>query len=136
MRQSLYDWCIEHGQFDLLMQWDTGANLPLTPRDVSFGSGKDYHWICARGHRWTAKAFLRTTNGAGCPACTGKRIVPGENDLATLCPELAAEWLAEKNAPLRPDAISPNSHAKVWWKCSVCGHECDAEQQPQRLVAV
>ena len=123
MRQSFYDFCCENKRLDLLVQWDTEANLPLTPKDISYGSSRSCHWICARGHRWTTKAFLRTTNGSGCPVCAGKKIVPGVNDLATLYPDLAAEWDGAKNAPLKPDALSPNAHNKVWWRCSVCGHE-------------
>ena len=49
--------------------------------------------------------------------CAGKSIVPGENDLQTLFPEIAAQWYAEKNGMLTPEQVSPYSNRKVWWQC-------------------
>ena len=43
------------------------------------------------------------------------------NSLATVHPELVAEW-SEKNLPLTPDSITFGSNKKVWWK-GACGHE-------------
>ena len=44
-------------------------------------------------------------------------MISGENDLATVFPQLAAQWDAEKNGSLTPGAVSPNSNRRVWWKC-------------------
>ena len=33
-------------------------------------------------------------------------------------PELASEWLTDKNGDLTPDQIVAGSHKKVWWKCA------------------
>ena len=46
-----------------------------------------------------------------------KKVISGENDLATVFPQLAAQWDAEKNGSLTPEAVSPNSNRRVWWKC-------------------
>lgn len=46
-----------------------------------------------------------------------KKVISGENDLATVFPQLAAQWDAEKNGSLTPGAVSPNSNRRVWWKC-------------------
>ena len=46
------------------------------------------------------------------------------NSLATVHPELVAEW-SEKNLPLTPDKITFGSNKRVWWKGS-CGHEWQA----------
>ena len=43
------------------------------------------------------------------------------NSLATVHPELVAEW-SDKNLPLTPDDITFGSNKKVWWK-GTCGHE-------------
>lgn len=117
MRQTLYDWCVENGKEYLLEEWDTARNLPLTPKDVSYGSStRAVWWRCGKGHEWQASVYIRTS-GSGCPICSGKRIVQGENDLATVCPDLVREWDVEKNAPLKPERISAYSHKMVWWRC-------------------
>ena len=51
----------------------------------------------------------------------GKQIIPGENDLASQVPQLAAQWHPDKNGALRPENVSPNSNRKVWWLCPL-GH--------------
>ena len=53
---------------------------------------------------------LPAHSGAGCPVCTGKQIVPGENDLASRYPQIAAEWDTARNAPLTPEQVSPYSN--------------------------
>jgi hypothetical protein len=50
----------------------------------------------------------------------------GYNDLATLFPEIAAEWNIEKNRGKTPDMILAGSHSKAWWICSK-GHEWFAD---------
>ena len=107
MRQSLYDYCMEHNRIDLLMQWDTDANLPLTPKTVTFGSSRKVHWLCAKGHSWQQEPWVRASHGGGCPVCAGKKIVAGDNDLRTLFPAVAEEWHPTKNGALTPERISP-----------------------------
>lgn len=51
------------------------------------------------------------------------RVTPGVNDLATVNPDIAAEWHYEKNAPITPSDISATSQKKMWWRCKVCSHE-------------
>lgn len=126
MRQSFFDFCIEKKRFDLLMQWDTDANLPLTPKTVTSGSSRNVWWFCEKGHHWQQTPWVRTAHGGGCPVCAGKKIVPGDNDLQTLFPETAEEWHPTKNFDLQPNQVSPYTHRKVWWKCGKCGHEWQA----------
>lgn len=126
MRESLYDYCIEHDRPELLRQWNEDANLPLTPKTVTSGSDRKIWWSCDKGHHWQQEPWVRTARWAECPVCSGKKIMPGINDLKTLMPDVAAEWNDEKNGTLRPETISPNSHRKVWWKCGKCGHEWQA----------
>ena len=123
MRQSLYDYCTLNNRIDLLMQWDTDANLPLTPKTVTSGSSRKVWWFCEKGHRWQQAPWERTAKYLGCPVCRGKRIIPGINDLKTLIPDVVDEWNYERNGTLRPENIFPYSHRKVWWKCRECGHE-------------
>ena len=53
----------------------------------------------------------------GCPYCAGKKVLAGFNDLAAACPEIAAEWDAEKNGTLTPEMVTLGSHRRVWWRC-------------------
>ena len=66
MRISLEDHCKQHGNQALLRQWDTEKNLPLTPGQVTFGSGKKIWWLCERKHSWDAAVSSRV-KGSGCP---------------------------------------------------------------------
>ena len=50
----------------------------------------------------------------------------GINDLATLNPEIAAEWHPTKNADLAPTKVSLKSSKRVWW-LGACGHEWDVK---------
>lgn len=49
------------------------------------------------------------------------KLIVGQNDLATVNPDLAAEWHPSKNGSLLPSQITAGSNRKVWWICPVCG---------------
>ena len=125
LRVSLYEYCLSCGREDLLSQWDKERNAPLTPKDISYGSKQKVWWRCEKGHSWQAAAYTRTSNSAGCPYCTGRWIWPGENDLASKRPDLAAQWHPTKNGKLLPEQVMPGSNKKVWWICDK-GHEWQA----------
>ncbi|WP_336855937.1 zinc-ribbon domain-containing protein [Sinomonas albida] len=55
----------------------------------------------------------------------GRRTITGVNDLATLRPDLAAEWDFEKNVTLSPTTVSPGSEKSVWWRDAL-GHQWQA----------
>ena len=59
--------------------------------------------------------------GAKCPYCSGRKVLPGFNDLATLKPELAQEWDRVGNGSLTPQKVLCSSQQPVWWHCP-CGH--------------
>ena len=122
--ESLAAFCGRTGRTELLLQWDAGKNLPLTPEAVSSGSGRKVWWRCGRGHDWQAAVFARRAGG-GCPVCAGKVIVPGENDLKRLFPAVAAQWHPTKNGTAGPETVSPGSNRKVWWLCPL-GHAYQA----------
>lgn len=101
---------------DLLSQWDTARNAPLTPDDVTFGSHKKVWWTCPNGHSWQAMVYTRS-EGAGCPYCTGRKVTPKQGGLVKQFPLLTAEWDVEKNAPLTPQDVTTGSHKLIWWRC-------------------
>ena len=108
----------------LAREWNYEKNKGLTPADVLPNSNKKVWWKCSKGHEWQATITSRHS-GCGCPYCTGRFAVKGENDLYTVNPTLAREWNYEKNKGLTPADVLPNSNKKVWWKCSK-GHEWQA----------
>lgn len=106
---------------ELAQQWHPDKNGDLLPSRVSCGSTRKVWWRCSRGHEWQAAVQSRVT-GKGCPVCTSKIIVPGENDLESYAPELARQWIRERNGGLTPDQVSIYSNRRVWWRCKR-GHE-------------
>ncbi len=104
----------------LAEEWHPTKNGKLQPRDVSVGSDKDVWWICGKGHEWQAK--INNRKRSGCPYCSGRRVILGETDLATLNPRLAEEWHPTKNGQLRPCDVTAGSQKKIWWICGK-GHE-------------
>ena len=114
------------GQTDLvtthpqLVEWWSGKNT-LSPEQVSAGSNKKVWWICRKGHEWETAVSTITLKECGCPYCEGKRAIPGENDLATVRPEILKQWDWEKNTDISPRELLPSAHDKVWWRCEL-GH--------------
>lgn len=117
MRESLHDFCVREGRQELLDQWTAEINLPLTPDNTSHGSKRKVWWQCEKGHRWQAEVHTRTGSGSGCPVCAGKVAQAGENDLATLFPDLARQWHPTRNGEITPEQVLPGSHRMVWWVC-------------------
>ena len=109
---------------EISSEWNFNKNGKLSPDVISAGSNKKVWWKCRKGHDWQATISSRNS-GNGCPYCSGRRAIKGENDLLTINPVLAKEWNYEKNGNLKPEEHSTNTPKKVWWKCSV-GHEWQA----------
>ncbi len=81
------------------------------PRTVVAGTSKKLPWKCQKGHVWNAIGSNRVA-GKNCPYCSNKKILIGENDLATTHPELAKEahgW--------DPTTVVAGSNKKLAWKC-------------------
>ena len=108
----------------LAAQWHPAKNAPLTPSDVLPGSHRKVWWVCEKGHQWQATVKSRAS-GCGCPVCTHREVIPGDNDLTATHPELAAQWHPTQNGPLRPEHVVAGTRRKVWWRCEK-GHEWQA----------
>ena len=81
------------------------------PTTSTYGSGEKRLWRCRAGHQWSARVSDRR-RGTGCPFCSGLRVLPGVNDLATTHPALsleAQEW--------DPTNLKAGSNKSVAWKC-------------------
>ena len=109
----------------LANEWNCEKNNGIMPTDVMPNSNKKVWWKCCKGHEWQTTIDHRN-KGSGCPYCSGRYAIKGENDLRTVNPILANEWNYEKNGDLKPELFLANSGKKVWWKCKK-GHEWQAE---------
>ena len=107
----------------LLNEWDYDKNGELKPEKVFAKSKIKVWWKCSLGHSWQAVVHTRS-NGTGCPICSGKQVLVGFNDLATIFPDVAAEWHPTKNL-LAPNEVAAKSNKKVWWQCEK-GHEWES----------
>ena len=102
---------------DLMEEWDAEKNT-LNPREITIGSHDKVWWKCKLGHSWQSVVFSRTRESpSNCPYCTGRLVLSGFNDLATLKPNLAKEWYQPLNGELQPDQVTLGSNKKVWWQC-------------------
>ena len=115
---------IDNAELMAEWNWEKNNELGFDPKTLTLGSGKKAWWKCGKGHEWQAPIYSRA-NGRGCPYCSGRIAISGENDLQTVNPTLAEEWNYDKNNGLTPRDLLPNSNKKVWWKCSK-GHEWQA----------
>lgn len=109
---------------DLAAEWHPTLNGALTPSMFSKSSSEKIWWKCKNGHEWQAVISSRY-KGNNRPYCSGKKLLVGYNDLATVNPLLAAEWHPTKNEGLLPTMVQNKSKYKVWWKRSK-GHEWEA----------
>lgn len=107
----------------LAEEWDfeLNNNENIYMDSLTEGSKIKVWWKCEKGHSWKTTITERK-RGSGCPYCSGRKVMPGVNDLATTHPQLALEWDYVKNNPLTPQEVSFGSNKKVWWKCDK-GHE-------------
>lgn len=104
-------------------EWCFEKNGEVTPDKTVRGSQKKVWWKCKLcGFIWKASPYTRSKN-VGCPACAGKVVYKGVNDLETLFPEISEEWNYEKNEGSRPSDFTKGSKESVWWRCSKCGNE-------------
>lgn len=53
----------------LAVEWHPSKNAPLTPYEVTAGSGKRVWWLCPIGHEYQATIHDRNTDNTQCPIC-------------------------------------------------------------------
>ena len=106
---------------ELLNEWDYERNT-INPEEISYGYDKKVYWIhkIMRGgkefiHSWEASPNSRTNMKSGCPYCTNKKVLSGDNDLKSSVPEIAEKWDYDRNYPLSPEHVTVSSSKKVYW---------------------
>lgn len=100
-----------------------------TPSEFTAGSNKKAIFVCQNcNQEFEAKIqnVVRSVDKGftGCSVCTGHKVVPGINDLASQCPEVAAMW-SSKNE-LSASEVAVKSKQKAFFKCRDCGQEFEA----------
>lgn len=109
---------------DIAAQWDYSRNNGLRPENVLYSSLKKVWWRYDYvdpqtgkqfSFSWQSKINDRTVRGSGCPCLSSKAVWPGYNDLATIRPDIAAQWHPTRNAELLPTMVTCSSAKKVWW---------------------
>ena len=118
----LTEYARSRGRPELISQWYVEKNGELSPDQITIGSDRAVWWRCESGHEWRSNIDLRTKRGQGCPYCAGQRVLPGETDLISRYPEVAARWHPTRNGTLTPKDIMPFTHKRCWWQCEK-GHE-------------
>lgn len=117
---------LQEGNPAVANEWDYDANYPLKPEDVALHSNKRVKWICPKGHRYEVAINHRTDKNkpTRCPYCAHEKPWLGENDLATLRPELIKEWdyIENKKLGLSPQSVMVNSNKSAYWICAK-GHK-------------
>lgn len=112
---------------EIATQWHPTKNGSLEPTDVTSGNNKKVWWVCDKNHEWeTAISHRCSKDKTGCPYCSGQKVLVGFNDLATVSPELSAQWHPTKNGSLEPTDVTAGNNKKVWWQCDK-GHEWEAK---------
>lgn len=96
--------------------WSNGIDASM----ISWCSGRRGTWQCGLGHRWETSVNSRVDAQSGCPTCAGQRAVTGVNDLATVRPDLAAEWHPDND--LSPSDVAVASSTKHLWRCRTHEH--------------
>lgn len=107
--------------------WLYSKNCGFGPEDFGQGSNVIAWFKCPNGSDHIFKVSIYTVSRAfktnsfagGCGFCRGLK-VSKTNNLATRFPDIAKEWLTDKNgAP--PGSVSFGSQKEVWWRCKF-GH--------------
>lgn len=107
---------------EVLIYWDYEKNG--LPEMYTSKSGKVVSWKCAKGHEWT-KRVSEQVNANECPACNGRILIEGENDILTVYPELCDMWDGERNKK-KPNKVKANKTTKHWWICEKEHHSYES----------
>jgi hypothetical protein len=101
---------------DLANEWDTSSNVKK-PSEVLATTPARYNWVCKnnRLHMWRTSCAERVSRNSGCPYCANKKVLAGDNDLATKNPTLAAE--CSPNSVLLPFQVTERSDKILAWIC-------------------
>ena len=108
---------------ELVNSWS--QNNVQTPDSILPTSSVRLLWICPDcDGEYGATIDERLNKADVCPYCSGRRVLPGFNDLATVHPELVSSW--SQNNVQTPDSVLPTSLVRWLWICPDCDGEYGA----------
>ena len=109
-------------------QWRKKFNGEKKPENFTSGQNEKIWWKCPKeeDHVWYQTIKSRNAfkdkiikEGAGCPMCSGKMVVPS-NSLAVKHPMIAKQWHKSLNGDKKPENFtSGNSKDLIHWQCHV-----------------
>ena len=124
IKHSFADECPEKAR-----EWHPVKNGMLKPTMFKPWSGFKAWWVCPKCGNEYEQTLAHRNEGNGCPKCgisqfvNTRRANQVKQRGSIVNPLLLSEWNHEKNGDLKPENFTKASDVKVWWKCSVCGHE-------------
>lgn len=106
---------------EVAASWHEELNGDLSPYDVLSGSTNKAWFTCSDGHAYD-QAITSRVKGVGCKICSNYA-ASDSNSLASVRPDLAAQFHPTKNGLLTPDTVVPGTSRKLWWQCHPREHE-------------
>jgi hypothetical protein len=110
---------------ELAREFDKDKNFPLRLESLQAGSNSLVWWKCELGHTYKASPIKRSLRNDGCPYCSGRRVLSGFNDMATIAPQIAKQFHPTRNGDKTPTQLAAKGSQKLWWMCEQ-GHEFQA----------
>lgn len=114
---------------DSAKEWDYGKNHPVRPENISPSDKTKRWWTCSNENcnmSYDQRTSARGKQGQRCPYCVGQSVCD-QNSLATMRPDIAAEWDHKRNGELNPARVTAHSGRKVWWICNNLVHAKEPE---------
>ena len=95
--------------------YSSDNTVPL--ESISFRSTQKYIWECNYGHLYEDSAdHIYIRGRIACPVCENRLVIPGTNDLATMYPEIAAEYSTDNSTPVNEVSIV-SKDVSTFWTC-------------------
>ena len=102
--------------------WDYCNNsFDKNPDSLTKGSNYIASFRCNKGHSFQKALYMMfdsNGNPKGCPICNEKKVIPGETDFFTMCPEAKEMWDFERNKDVDPTFEPLHSQKKAYFKCA------------------
>lgn len=111
---------------NLTKEFHHTKNGSLSANNINKRTSKKVWWKCSVcNYEWLAAVSSRTS-GSGCPACSGRVLIQGKNDLESWCKQtgnthILDEWDYELNTK-KPNEITKRTSYYAFWKCKKCGY--------------
>jgi hypothetical protein len=109
---------VANGPSELLSEFATDLNSPLSASEVKIHSSGPVWWRCQKGHTFQARPTSRLKKGrvTTCGVCSNRIPLPGFNTVADHN-ELSKSFDLKKNFPVKPEQVTMGNQRSWWWLC-------------------